>query len=381
MISKRHDAERGQTVGVAERRIVQNNLAHSADVGKASAKQLGDVVAFPRATTSSLRVEYTVLEAGAGRASPAKTLGVGAHDAPIVTQHGQQPAAGIVRRESVVGSATEVLSRLAITLEAMSDRQALVCAPPPPGQDVWEFVSQREAGDRTDVISRSAAHFPAPAGPALFGLDLDVKGWPPALLSRVKAFPEQIAGVLATVAPTFGGAAGLVRPSSSAGVRYRESGQETDKGAGQHRFYVGSDGREIARAVTALHERLILEGWGYGFVFESGHIDVRSLIDRSASVATERLWFEGRVKLADPRLELVPNGRKAVLRNEGGGPVDLSTIADLTADERARFGAMCDGIRQPLRALAETKRRVWKGKRRAELIGKGVTCLQKIGPF
>lgn len=372
MISKRHDAERGQTVGVAERRIVQSNLAHSADVGKASAKQFGDIVAFPRPTISSSRIEYTVLEAGTGRASPAKTFGVSADGAPTVTQDGQQPAAGTVRRETVAGSATDVLSRLAVTLEAMSDRRALVCAPPPTGQDVWEFVSQREARDRTDVISRSAAHFPAPAGPALFGLDLDVKGWPPELLSRVKAFPEQIAGVLATVAPTFGDAAGLVRASSSAGVRNRESGQETDRGAGQHRFYIGSDGREIARAVTALHERLILAGWGYGFVFESGYIDVRSLIDRSASIASERLWFEGQVKLADPRLELVPNGRKAVLRNEGGGTVDLSTIADLSTEERTRFDAVCDAIRKPLQALAETKRRVWKEKRRAELIAKGV---------
>lgn len=350
-------------------------LTNFGDAGKIPSYQrtlLGDVVPFPRPSDPPLRIAYTVLEAGSGRASPAKTFGIGADGNPIVTQHGSQPAAGTVRRILGSGSAGEILASLGATLDGMSERHALVCAPPPASREVWTFTTRKEEGGRDDVISRSATNFPAPAGSALFGLDLDVKGWPRDLFTRVQAHPGQITGILAALAPTFQKAALLVRPSSSVGVRNRETGQKTDQNAGQHRFLIATDGREIARAIGALHERLILAGWGYGFVHETGFVECRSLIDRAASTASERMWFEGRVQLADPRIELIPNGRCATLKNENGGAADLSTIADLSASERSQFEAVCAEIRAGSKTEASVKREAWRRKRKAELIARGV---------
>ncbi|QOG06402.1 DUF3987 domain-containing protein [Aureimonas sp. OT7] len=204
------------------------------------------------------------------------------------------------------------------------------------------------------------------------GLDFDIRTWPQTLRKRVEAYPEQISGALSSVSVAISTAAALIRPSSSAGVCNRETGQKTDSNAGQHRFLIASEGHEIARAVTALHERLVLAGWGWPFVTQSGTVEIRSLIDRSASVAAERLWFEGRVQLSDPRLEFVPKGRTSTVRNPDGGVVDLCTIVDLSTDERERLQEVEQALREAASAEAREKRHAWKAVRRKELIARGV---------
>ena len=52
------------------------------------------------------------------------------------------------------------------------------------------------------------------------------------------------------------------------------------------------DGGDAADFVSRLHDRLVLAGWGSTFVSEAGSVQVRSLIDTSASGVGERLWFE-----------------------------------------------------------------------------------------
>lgn len=340
-------------------------------------RQLGGTV---NGTTSALvkverrdlvTVACTVLEADPKRASPAKTYGV-KDGRPFVTEHGGQPAAGSVTRKEFTGTSGEVLNALGKLLEAMPSSQALVCAPPPAGRASWPFVKKTEVGERTDVIARSDRYFPAPAGAALIGLDFDTKAWPDALLKRIASTENQLTGALARAAPAFASAAILQRASSSVGVRVKSTGHETDRNSGQHRFLIVKDGQDVQRAARALNNRLILAGFGWGFVTETGFVDVRSPIDLNATSSAARLWFEGQVKLDDRDLEFVDGRRAAKLLNPDGGVLDTTTIRDLSESESDAFVAACEAVRKDCAAEAAEKRAAYKARRRAELIASGV---------
>lgn len=342
------------------------------DIKPSPSTATAEVVPFIRPTSSSVSVAFTVIEAGIGRASPSKTFGLDENGEPRVTAHGGQPAAGVARRRSATGTPAQVLADLAEVLDGLSEREALVCAPPPPGNDAWPFTTRKEAEGRVDVIARSREYFTAPAGPSLLGLDFDIKAWPPELKARVGAFPEQLSGIIDSVAQVFSSAAFVRRASSSEGVRNRETGATTSPNAGQHRFFICRDGRDVERAVRALHHRLILAGWAYGQTFETGYIEIRSLIDATASATPERLWFEGRTQLADPVLEHVPDARKSILLNVAGGALDTSLIADLTQADLDEVDTISQGIMAELQPEAARLRAVWKEKRKTALVAGGI---------
>ncbi len=324
-----------------------------------------------RTSASSLSVAFTVIEAGAGCAPPSKSFGIGEGGQPIVLHSGGQPSSGLASRKNCTGTAGEILTELGSILDGMSPRQALVCAPPPGDAASWPFVSQKDVGERTDVIARTKQRFPAPAGVALFGLDFDIKAWPLELQKRTQAGFSELMSVLCDIAPCFASAAYVDRASSSVGIRNPRTGVQTDGNSGRHFFLIAKRGEDVARAVRALHRRLVLAGWGYGFVSEAGTVLIRSLVDVDAASDLSRLWFEGRVQLSDG-LELIAGARDAVVLNREGGAVDTTQIADLDAVELAQLASVEDRIRASCGAEAELKRSAWQDRRQAEMVARGI---------
>lgn len=78
-------------------------------------------------------VAWSILEAGACKAAPAKRFGIGPNGAPVVTGKGMQPAGGEARRQAKRGTSGEILAELGAMLETMPSRKALILAPPPAG--------------------------------------------------------------------------------------------------------------------------------------------------------------------------------------------------------------------------------------------------------
>ncbi|WP_197027184.1 AAA family ATPase [Methylopila sp. 73B] len=325
----------------------------------------------PRLAGDTL-VAISIVEADDHCAPPAKTFGVVAGE-PRVVQHGQQPSRGTIRRLELTGLPTRALEELADVLRSMPSRQAIACAPPPAGRDVWRFTTKRDlatlgAEAPADAIARTADFLKVPGGLALIGLDVDAKGWPSELRDKVQT-NGGLSKVLATVAPAFRGAACLLRASSSAGVRVGDSGPPTSAEAGQHRFLIAADGADAGRFIDALCARLVLAGYGFAFVSQAGHVEVRTLVDRAATGELSRLWFEGAAILGDRELQFAPGVRDPKVVS--GGLLDTYAVLDLDGTEADQFVAIEAGIRRAAEPHARAVRERWREKRIAELVAAG----------
>jgi hypothetical protein len=311
-------------------------------------------------------VEFTVVTNNAGPLT--KTFKVGEDGAPV-SSGSISLWNGIAEREILdEGALRERVERFATILSELQPREAIICAPPPPGKDQWPVVTRKNAEDRGDVVARAKEHFAPVAGPALMMLDFDVKDYPSHI--RGKLADTNFSAVLASVFPAFGHAASVLRPSSSVGIRNRETGQETPRQAGQHRYYFVQDGTDIAEFVKRLEEHLILNGWGWGKVSEAGVLLYRTLIDVDASCDTSRLCYEADAILADPRLEHVPARRAPVVK--AGGFLDTRALPPLTGQQHEELARIKEEIASAAKAACEAARAQWRKKRRAELIARGV---------
>src|SRR5262249_24958243 len=145
--------------------------------------------------------------------------------------------AGRARREVLRGSPDDLARQFATKLRGLTQNEALVMAPPPAERDEWPVVLRDHVGDRTDVIARTKDYFRAPPGPAVLMLDFDSKNYPAAILEKVKAHPDKLTGVLASVFSALGSAASVVRPSVSVGIKNKHTGKKTSSLSGQHRYY------------------------------------------------------------------------------------------------------------------------------------------------
>jgi len=254
---------------------------------------------------------------------------------------------GVATRFSLKGDAVAMANQLAADLDALGVDEVVVCAPPPSGQNTWLIVTEAEVASTPGAISRTRKNFPAPAGPALFGLDFDTKDYPSHVLGQLMELgPGNLSDALAEAFPAFGDAASVTRPSMSVGVRHRDTGQATSLNAGLHRYFFVSQGDLIAEFAKILADRLMLNGWLWGVVSRSGNILFRTLIDIAASSDPSRLWYEGQSILVDPALEHVPDARKAKVRE--GGFLDLSSMTPLTVEERTKLETMKDEWRERL---------------------------------
>lgn len=339
-------------------------------------QQFGDVVAghaLEFRPSQLHRVEraheipFSVLAKNTGTFS--KTFAIGPTGAPGKIRDSDR-AADTAARVTLNGTPGAIAQQFASRLRDVRANEALVLAPPPAGRDLWKVLPKKELGERSDAIARTKDFFLALPGPAIMGLDFDAKEWPSPIRERVRS-SGGVLNVLKDVFPDMANAIFVRRPSVSCGIRNTATGQQTPSENGAHWYFFVTAGSEIREFAQRLHDRLVLAGYGFGFVSKAGVIHIRSLIDVTASLDASRLWYEADAELTDPRLRYIDGARSVQIENEAGGLLELSRLADLSDDGKERLDAVAVEITKENADAAARARSDWQLQRRSELVAKG----------
>ena len=158
-------------------------------------------------------------------------------------------------------------------------------------------------GDPT-VIARTKDNIVFVEGePGLVLQDIDLKAIPEDAKSRIKD-AGGVWAVLCAVVPALASAARVERPSTSHGLRNKETGETYVDTGGFHVAPAVADAADIPRFLADMHDRLWLAGYGWGIGSAAGSFLERSLVDKACGSA-ERLIFEG-PPIIEPPLEQAP---------------------------------------------------------------------------
>lgn len=310
-----------------------------------------------------LEISFTRVE---GQSPLTKTLTVNASGALEKSKAKITLYRGTAHKETRAGTATEILISVGKLLAGLTANEAIITAPPPPGQEKWQIVTGRELDHHPGAISRNEDTFVPSPGPALFGMDFDTADFPEALLARIAEVGD-ISRALALAYPPFADAACLRRNSSSAAVALKGGAARP---SGHHRYYVASCGTSSESFAGILAERLMLAGFLWGRVAENGAILPRTLFDINASSAPSRLFYEADPIIADERLEYAKDSRATSVTL--GGMLDLDTIVPLSEGERVRLDELQAELKRSLEPQAAAARAAWQESRIARLIAKGI---------
>lgn len=273
---------------------------------------------------------------------------------------------GLVSRVALHGSPCEVMKQLADKLVALTAKQAVLCAPPPAGQDEWTIVRNDDLSFHPGAISRTKENFRPSNGVALLALDFDTADFPQDLLEKIR-HAGSISAALALVHPGFANAASIMRKSASSSVAVQ--GQRP-KDKGQHRFYLISDGSRVDEFVRGLADRLMLAGFLWGRITATGTVLPRTLFDVGASCDPSRLVYEADPIIDGDRLVVMPGSREP--RLSGEAILDVDTVEPLTNAERSTLAAMVAQLQKDLEPQAAAIRQEWRNRRIEELTRRGV---------
>jgi hypothetical protein len=170
--------------------------------------------------------------------------------------------------------------------------------------------------------------------PGLVLQDIDLKGIPEDAKSRIK----DVGGVWAAVcaaAPALASAARVVRPSTSHGLRNKETGETYAGSGGFHAAVAIADAADIPRFLADMHDRLWLAGYGWGISSAAGSFLERSLVDKACGSA-ERLIFEG-PPIIEPPLEQAPRPAVAHPGDILDTKIACPTLTDAEKEELERL--------------------------------------------
>jgi len=230
-----------------------------------------------------------------------------------------------------------------------------------------EKLDEARKSDPT-VIARTRDYLVYAAGePAIALLDIDLKGVP----DGAKSLINEAGGIwsaLRAVLPTLATVARVTRPSTSAGLRNRKTGEIYPDSGGFHAVIAVADGGDIPRFLTDLHDRLWLAGYGWGIASAAGSVLERSLVDKACG-SPERLIFEG-PPIIDPPLEQAP--RPAVAHE--GGVLDTRTACPpLTDTEKDELERLKEAERDRLKPQLDEARANWSASHIKRMVAAGVT--------
>ncbi len=162
-------------------------------------------------------------------------------------------------------------------------------------------VCRADLSDKNDpnTIARTGEFLRyTPGEPGWMLIDVDAKDAPKEITDKRK----QIGGVwkaIVSVADALSSAARVSRASTSAGVYHSKTDKRYPGSLGRHIYVLVRDASDIKRALSVLHDRLWLAGFGYYVVGAAGQLLDRSLIDASV-YGPERLVFEGAPVIEPP---------------------------------------------------------------------------------
>lgn len=317
-----------------------------------------NVVTFPRTS-----IALTLVESAS---ELTKTLSLGANG-KIAKAGKVSLYSGTAKRVSLTGTPTEIMEKLAGQLKRVTSRQAIICAPPPSGKDEWPLTTRSEAGARPGAIARTKENFQPAAGPALLALDFDTAEFPPDLKEKLAA-AGNLSNALASVCPAFAGATRIIRASASSGVIIKGNhspGEDT----GQHRYFIASSGQHAEQFVSILADRLMLAGFVWGKIADTGAVLPRTLFDVVASQDSSRLIYEADAILEGGKLAYKAGARDPAVT--AGGVLEVEHMEPLSEAERAQLAAMIEDLKRRLEPQAAAQRKRWQEKRIAERVAKG----------
>lgn len=333
----------------------------------ADAKNLDGVLGAHLARDSEppeTEIAFTIVQSENGRLT--KAFGLDA-SRKLKAEPPPYLSKGTASRIALKGSPSAMADELARWIMSFGDDKALIPAPPPPGKDVWPVVTAREVESTPGAIARTKDHFKLQSGPALLALDFDFKNYP----DRVRYKLGKAGGLsaaLASVCPQLAGAACVIRPSVSSGLRIRENGEEW-KDTGQHRYLFALDGEDAPSFAQRLADRLALADWRWGEVSKTGTVLFRDLFDLGASSDPSRLFYEANAVLTSPELERMKDAREAKVTP--GAFLDTRALPPLTEAEIAQLARVNEAITQELGPDCLKTRERWQEQRVRDLVRKG----------
>ena len=276
---------------------------------------------------------------------------------------------GVATRMTATGTPNKILLRVKETLESLNNRQAIICAPPPLGKDEWPLVTHKQLSHLEGAIARKKETFVASNGPALLCLDFDTADFSKDLLARLEQ-AGSISKALAQVYRPFEDAAVLTRNSASSAVVLKGE-KAAPLASGHHRYFVVSDGSQVAETVKILADRLMLAGFIWGRITKTGSVMPRTLFDVDASCDSSRLFYEAHPVLHDTRLSIDERNRE--IKVFGERLLDLSGLTPLTEEEHERLEQIKAALAVKLEPDAAPIREAWRERRIRELVGNGTS--------
>lgn len=204
------------------------------------------------------------------------------------------------------------------------------------------------------VGTRTNAFLPFPCDTGMLCIDSDGIQEVPVREQLVSAVPA-LAGYKAVEASST--SSNLI--DATRGVRLR--GEE-----GLHTFFHVANGRDIPRALSVLHKRLVLAGFGYVKISAAGKTMLRSAVDLALRTPSQPIYLRpqlGEGLLQDKRVTIHP----------GEEVLDTQIILpDLSDEEALRYSEICAEL--DLRALPEAQRqqREFLENRVIEAVSRGV---------
>ena len=212
--------------------------------------------------------------------------------------------------------------------------------------------------DKKGVITRTLDYFEFPAGAGPMLVDSDFKGMPADV--RLKGRPWD---VLVRFFPALGGAARVVRESTSSKLYDAKTGQSFERSGGSHIYLIVQDARDIPRATEVIFDTLWANGLGWSLVSKGGAVLTRTLIDASVD-SPERPIFEGAPAVEPPLAQ--DKSRKATAID--GEILDIRVaFPDLTAEIKQRAAQARAEWRARLKPEAEKVQKV-KTEERVEKV-------------
>lgn len=216
-----------------------------------------------------------------------------------------------------------------------------------PMSDGLTVVTKAKRGDG-DAIARSKDDLPFPEGSGVMFLDND---------HPVGTGDDQFDTYVKAV-PALAAASYVYAPSSSAWIHDEATGVVLKGAGGQHYAVPVKDATDITRALVALHDRLVLAGYGVPVVREPGGVDIRSPADTAMKTSNQPLFQRASVGpgLIHRKLDHIGSHRGDVFL------FDTRLIPNLTPDELRRKSEIERELKATVADDADDARSKWIGK-------------------
>ncbi len=206
-------------------------------------------------------------------------------------------------------------------------------------------VATKHSKRDADEIARSKDDLPFPNGPGVMFLDNDYP---------TDSGDDQF-HVYARAVPALASASYVYAPSSSAWVYDVSTGTELKGAGGQHYAIPVADASDIPRALKALHQRLLLAGFGTPVVAKTGIVLIKSPVDLAMKTPNQPLFQ--RVVLNEG---LVQRKEEHIGCHQGGVFLfDSRLISDLTADEQTRLAEITGELHLRVEEEVQRIRQQW----------------------